>query len=278
LERALQPGATMNRPTTLLLLALFTACGQPLASGIMSSDPSTDGDASTSDPKSTVDDASAYLPWSSDDAGPIDTPFDSGLVLGADADAPDVPPSPPFDAGPGGICTSPLGPGDLAITELMVESVAGTGDHGEWLEVTSRRDCALDLVGLHGECATGAKVNTFDVTDDLWIPARGTFVVADSSNPAVSHDLPGTILTWLGEPGDVLRNKGDTVTLLSNGAIVDTVTYPATAAVVGVTMAFPSDCPDTARTSFASWQQSSASWFPGFSGTPNAPNTDVHCP
>ena len=202
-----------------------------------------------------------------------DPPDASDAALAAD-----VAPPPPFDAGDAGACAPPLAQGDLVIDELMIASVTGTGDHGEWLEVRSTRACALDIVSLHGECPTGAKVVTFDVMDDVWIPPFGTFLVADSSNPALEHDLPGALVVWNGQPGDVLRNKGTTLTLSLNGVFVDTLTYPALKLTIGASWAFPSDCAATSRMDFAYWQVSTSSWFPGFAGTPNAPNDDVHCP
>jgi len=185
---------------------------------------------------------------------------------------------PPFDAGPEGVCDRPLAPGDLLIDELMIESVAGTGDHGEWLEVESTLDCAIDLLGLHGECPRGAKAATFDVTDDLWLPARGTFVVGDSSDPAINHYLPGAVVAWSGNLGDVLRNKGTTVTLRVLDVVIETLTYPAVSLTVGASLSFPADCDPGTRSDWALWQTSNASWFPGFLGTPNAPNVDVTCP
>jgi hypothetical protein len=131
---------------------------------------------------------------------------------------------------------------------------------------------------LHGECPRGAKVATFDVSADMWIPPRGTFVVADSNDPAINHDLPGVIVVWFGHQGDVLRNKGTTITLSSAGTLIDTLTYPALTLAVGNSIAFPSDCAAAERADFTKWQRSTASWFPGFFGTPNAPNTDVSCP
>jgi hypothetical protein len=195
-------------------------------------------------------------------------PFDGG----------DTPAGPPFDAGPDGVCPAPPGPGDLLVDELMIESVAGTGDYGEWLEVRSTLGCALDLRGLHGECPHTARVATFDVGEDVWIPAGGTFVVADSTSAALDHDLPEPLLAWTGQPGDVLRNKGTTVTLRMGDAIVDALTYPALTLTVGTSLAFPDDCAPATRSDWSRWQPSTASWFPGFLGTPNARNTDVHCP
>jgi len=48
-------------------------------------------------------------------------------------------------------CEDPLAPGDLVIDELMIASVAGSGDYGEWVEVRSTRPCALNL---HGRTAS----------------------------------------------------------------------------------------------------------------------------
>jgi hypothetical protein len=188
--------------------------------------------------------------------------------------------APVLDAGPAlpdGACEAGPGPGDLQIDELMIESVAGAGDDGEWLEVTSTLDCTVNLRGLHGQCPRGSKVASFDITDDLWLPPRGTFVVADSLDPAINHDLPGSVVAWLGHPGDVLRNQGSTLTLSRSGTVVDALTYPSLPQTVGTSFAFPSGCDPSLRADFTQWQKSSASWFPGFHGTPNGPNTDVSC-
>jgi hypothetical protein len=222
-----------------------------------------------------LDAPQAFPPTPSQDDAPGTGP---GLAPEDDAQDPMPPPGPPFDAGPGGVCDGPPLAGDLAIDELMIESVSGAGDHGEWLEVTSTRDCALDLRGLHGECPRGAKAATFDVSTDLWVPPRGTFVVADSVSPAVDHDLPPPVVAWRGNLGDVLRNKGGTVTLRLNDVVIDTLTFPALTLTVGASVAFPADCAPATRLDFSRWETSTASWFPGFRGTPNAPNTDVACP
>jgi hypothetical protein len=190
----------------------------------------------------------------------------------------DASPGPPFDPGEGGVCPPGVNQGDLQITELMIESFAGTGDHGEWMEIQSTRSCALDVLGLHGEVPVASKIHAFDVTSDLWLPTSGTFVVADSLDPTLNHDLPGTVIAWTGQPGDVLRNKGATITLSYGGVLVSATTYPALTLVVGTSVAFPADCPPNRISDWTAWQNSTASWFPSFYGTPNAPNTDVACP
>jgi hypothetical protein len=187
-------------------------------------------------------------------------------------------PAAPGDSSLGNGCSFAPGPGDLAIDEIMITSVAGSGDDGEWVEVRSNRSCSLNLEGLHGECPDGANVRTFDVGSAMWLPPFGSFVIADSSDPAVNHELPGQLLVWAGHKGDVFRKDGATITLTMNGAIVDTVTYPSLKLAVGQSISFPSDCDAAARSDWTEWQPSVASWFPAFLGTPNAPNDDVHCP
>ncbi len=229
--------------------------------------PGTDpnpADSNSGDPGDLISVASSDATAAQDDAEPDPDPLSVA--------------APPFDAGEGGICQGTLAPGDLIIDELMIESIAGAGDHGEWLEVESTLDCALDLRGLHGDAPSGNKVRTFDVGTDVWIPAFGSFVVADSDNAAIDHDLPGTVIAWSGQPGDVLGNKGGTVTLEYDEGIIDSVTYPSMALTVGASLAFPSDCMPSQRSDWSTWQTSTFDWFPGFFGTPNAPNDDVQCP
>jgi hypothetical protein len=258
----------------LVLSASWSACangsaGAAAASGSSNDDagygggfPAATSIPATTAPATTGDEASAIL---DDD--------DSGQEASL--------PAAPTDAGPtlpDGACEGGPGEGDLQIDELLIESVAGAGDNGEWLEIASTLDCVVNVRGLHGQCPHGSKVATFDVTDDLWLPPHGSIVVADSLDPAVNHELPGSVVAWLGHPGDVLRNKGGTLTLTFGGTLVDALTYPALAQTVGTSFAFPSGCAPSSRADFTQWQKSTASWFPGFHGTPNEPNTDVSCP
>ena len=264
----------------ILLTAVASACAHDVALDNAWSVPDDEGGAETSlatnDPTIDEDGAVIFDPTGDGDAAVADplNGADTALDDGGDASTEAAVPA---DAGQDAGCAEPPAPGDLVIDELMISSLSGTGDYGEWIEVRSTRDCALDLAGLHGECPNGAKVNSFDIVDDRWISPRGTFVIADSSNPAIDHSLPGMLIVWLGSHGDVLRNKGGTITLMMDAAILDSVTYPALKLVIGASIAFPSDCPLTARSDWTQWQTSTSSWFPGFLGTPNAPNTDVHC-
>jgi hypothetical protein len=255
-------------------LAMAAAC-----SGKRASEAPAEGASLTEDGAYGGSFPAAAPPGDDGDSGPSDPPLDAAAVDDDEAgDGADVSIEETTDPLPDGACLQPLAPGDLRIDELMIESVAGAGDDGEWLEIESTLDCSANLSGLHGECPRGAKVSTFDVTGDLWIPPRGTFVVADSADPAINHDVPGVIVVWFGHAGDILRNKGSTITVSSGGTLIDTVTYPALTLVVGDSVAFPSNCDAGERSDFAQWKRSTATWFPGFLGTPNAPNADVACP
>jgi hypothetical protein len=211
------------------------------------------------------------LEWDAATEWDATTEWDAGMEDAAEvSDA-----SAPKDAAPDGACAQPLGPGDLAIEELMISSVSGSGDYGEWLEVRSQRDCKLNLRGLRGECPHGAQVATFEIADNVWLAPRGSFLVANSEDPAINHHLPGIVVSWGGS--DLLRNQGTTITLLLNAAIIASVTYPSLTLIPGKSLTFPSDCDPAQRSDWTSWSTSTGSWFPGFWGTPNAPNNDVRC-
>jgi hypothetical protein len=189
------------------------------------------------------------------------------------------PPPPPLDSGivaPANACPSPLGAGDLAVVELMIESVSGAGDGGEWIEIQSTHPtCSVNLNGLHVAVASSGA--TADVTTDLWIPPNGIFVIADSTDASVNHQLPSPIVIPWSAGADALQNGGDTVTLTANAATVDSLTYPSFVLYVGVSISFPADCAWSDRSSWARWSYSANVWTSGFEGTPNADNTDVTC-
>jgi hypothetical protein len=178
-------------------------------------------------------------------------------------------------------CSGPLAAGDLAIVELMISSQSGAGDGGEWLEVKSTRACRLNLRGLHAESPRGPSFSdTLDVTSDVWVAPLGTFVIADTSDPTVNHDLPGLVLAWAGTPSpvDSLKNAGDSVTLSAASTTIDAVTYASLTWTAGTSLEFPSACRAEARSDWTKWSSSTKAWSGAFRGTPNAANDDVACP
>jgi hypothetical protein len=178
---------------------------------------------------------------------------------------------------PDSACATPLAAGDLVFDEVMLATVTGSSDRGQWLEVRSTRSCSVDLVGLTASAPHGSTARTLTVTDDLWVPPFGFFLIADTTDPTENNALPGLVLAWDGSPADVLHKTSDTITLSLGSTTLDTLTYPDKKRALGVSMAFPADCDPRLRSDFSSWVPSTASWAPGLLGTPALPNVDVHC-
>jgi hypothetical protein len=216
---------------------------------------------------------------------------DSGAFSPA-AERPAPPPAPDKDAGgthvdagagDGGVvqpkvfCTGALAAGDLVVSEILINSRAGSGDDGEWIEIKNARTCWLDVKGLSIESPRGTTgTNAVTITENWELGPGATFVVADSADPAKNHGLPGKVFAW--GAADVLKNDGDTVALKAGAVVVDTLTYPGFSNLeAGRTLAFPSDCPGNVRGDWARWSLTFDVYTAGFKGTPNAANDDVAC-
>ncbi len=201
---------------------------------------------------------------------------DAGTDASVDAG---LPPSPLDDGGSptDPLCETAVGPADLVVTELMIASRSGSNDTGEWVEITSTRDCRLSLEGLTIASPRGTTgTNTVTIREPLELPPHGRFLVAASADPAKNHDLPGLVVTW--DSADVLKNGGDTVTIRRGDVVVEESTYPAFSNLEpGRSIALPSDCAWSDRTSWMRWSLTFDEWSPGMKGTPNAANDDVAC-
>lgn len=186
-------------------------------------------------------------------------------------------------SGDGGVlpktfCSPTLQAGDLAIVEIMISSKAGSGDWGEWVEIQNTHDdCWLKLQGVSVESPRGAATpNTATITENLELEPRGTFVVADSTDPIKNNAIPGKVFAW--NASDVLKNDGDTLNVKLGATQVDSLTYPAFGNITpGRALSFPSDCTWSDRSQWPRWSLTFGEWTPGFKGTPNAKNTDVTC-
>ena len=184
----------------------------------------------------------------------------------------------PSDAGPvlKTYCAGPLKAGDLQIGELMIQSRAGAGDDGEWVEIRSTQTCWLKLKGLVVESPRGLSVDSVTIADDFELGPKELFLVADSADAMKNNALPGKLYAW--NATDVLKNDGDTVSVKLGAAVIDTLTYPAFSNLVpGRTVAFPNDCPANVHSDWARWSLSFTVWKLGFKGTPNATNDDIAC-
>ncbi len=211
-------------------------------------------------PDEVNDDSGAFTVSSRPKEGGIDV-----VDAGTDASAPTA-------------CKTPVGPGDLAIVELTISSRSGSGDFGEWFEVKNTRDCISDVGGLVVSSPRGTLTDSFTVPIGTMLQPGETFVGGNSTDATKNNSLPGLVFSF--EKADVLKNDGDTITIVSGSTTVDSITYPkfGTSLAIGVSLEFPADCPPaTNRGDWARWSVSGSTFSTGQKGTPNAPNADVTC-
>jgi hypothetical protein len=91
-------------------------------------EPGAIDDMATSAPDRSLDPSSSAAPGDEADEGAAEEIADSSQV---------------------GACRGPLSSGDLVLDELMIDSGAGAGDEGEWLEVRTAPAGAVNVLGLH---------------------------------------------------------------------------------------------------------------------------------
>jgi hypothetical protein len=195
---------------------------------------------------------------------------------GGDASRPEDDASVPVaDAGPAQPCTTPIGPGDVKVVELMIASASGSGDHGEWVELVNTRSCILDVGGLSIESPRGTGKDSATVPQSLLIAPGAAFVVADYADAQSNHGIPIVAAAW--NDYDVLKNDGDTVSVYAGSTLIDSITYPKLTLVAGRSVAFPADCAWGDRADWARWSLSFHVWSSPYEGTPGADNSDVTC-
>jgi hypothetical protein len=262
---------------------LFACASAPAASGKKKRTPIDPGEDYFGDAPVTEE---GLTPTANEDSGAF-TPAAARPAPGGNGNVKDDAGSVTVDAGHGGddagtvapkvFCAGPLVAGDLVVSEVLISSRAGSGDDGEWIEVTSTRTCWLKVQGLSIESPRGTTAtNAASISEDFELAPKGSFVVADSADPAKNHGLPGKVFAWAGT--DILKNDGDTVALKMGATVVDSVTYPAFSNLEpGRTLAFPSDCPGNVRSDWTRWSLTFDVYATGFKGTPNATNDDVAC-
>jgi hypothetical protein len=257
---------------------LFACASAPAASTKKKRTPVEPGDEFYDDDIPSQEEG--LSPTSNEDSGAFSPASERPSVSGPKDDGG----GPVLDAGsdsgtvqPKVFCAGALAPGDLTIAELLINSRAGSGDDGEWVEIRSTRTCWLKLQGLVVESPRGtAAPNTTTIAEDFELAPKGSFVVADSADPAKNHALPGKVFAW--GATDVLKNDGDTVALKLGATVIDSVTYPAFSNLEpGRTLAFPDDCPANVRTDWTRWSLTFDVYATGFKGTPNGANADVAC-
>jgi Lamin Tail Domain/PEP-CTERM motif len=120
-------------------------------------------------------------------------------------------------------------PGQLQISELMANPNTPIDLDGEWLELRNATDFALNLGTIRLQDAAG---NFFEMPTGHILPAFGFFLFTRSNNPILNGGIVISDHVYTGNFS--LNNGGDTVTLFSDGLLIDSVSYLAPAAGVSL--------------------------------------------
>ncbi|GMV40003.1 MAG: hypothetical protein AMXMBFR64_17190 [Myxococcales bacterium] len=114
------------------------------------------------------------------------------------------------------LLSSPIVPGDLVITEIMVDSVAVDDAVGEWFEVFNRTGEILSIGGLHVADGQGSALVL-----SVLIPPYGTVVLGRSADPALNGGVP---VDYVYE-GVTLGDSEGTLALSVGGVLIDQVEW-----------------------------------------------------
>lgn len=121
-------------------------------------------------------------------------------------------------------------PGDLVITEIMVDPSAVNDDKGEWFEVKNVSSKAFDLKGMVVQGASTS--DKFTVTMNLTIGAGKTLVFAVSSDPAVNGNVSAQY-QYSASAFPQSNSNVDVIDLQWKGVSIDKVQYQWGATATG---------------------------------------------
>lgn len=254
----------------VLLLAFASGCATGGGGDTVQRRDGSSGDAGRADAGGRLD-ASATVD-ASHDAGATTTdaavgPVDAGTgVRDAGADAGPA----PTDAGPPRPCAPTSA--TLAITEVMIASISGSGDRGEWFEVVSTATCAMDLTGLVIESVAGVGAPVMHTVTSATIPAGDHFVFAMSAVAAENHGLAhdyvyGSTISF--------ANGGGTLRLRVGATVVDEVSWPSGGFTYASARQFPAGAALDTNGTWAFWCDATnvySSMGGTFLGTPGMAN------
>ncbi len=186
---------------------------------------------------------------------------DKALDTGLPADSTDVPAD--------DTAAAALAPGDLVISELMMDPAAVDGDFGEWFEIRNLSGTTWDLRGLTVADDDG---DGFEVDTALLIDPGGWVVLGPDASP----DRNGGLTVDYGYSIDAVKlgNDGDGLTLSWAGAVLDTLVYDTTFPIeegAAMTLSGASMSPGSNDVSTA-WCLATTPYGAGDLGTPGANN------
>jgi hypothetical protein len=163
-------------------------------------------------------------------------------------------------------------PGDLLITEVMIDPAGVADVFGEWIELTSLAAGDLELAG----CTLtngGSQLATLSSTAGATRVSPGARVVLGSSaNPVANGGVPVDVAY----AGLVLSNTAGAVVLRCDGAEIDRIDYDAAHWVIlpGVALSYSASADQTAGANddATRWCEATAHYSDSDAGTPGAAN------
>jgi hypothetical protein len=104
---------------------------------------------------------------------------------------------------------STLVPGQIVISELMIDPTKVSDSNGEWFEIHNPFGVPIDLQGLVVESQTGTTLERFSIAGSAVIPAGGWFVLGRTTSTTANGGVPvdyawGSALSF-GNGADFLR-------------------------------------------------------------------------
>jgi hypothetical protein len=185
--------------------------------------------------------------------------FDAGSL---DAGSLDAAPEPPETA------SQPLAehPGDLIISELMIDPKALSDAEGEWIELYNATDATLELRG----CQLDDGAESLHEIPAVLVEAGAFLTIAGEAEPGFSADL----LVPLS-----LTNSADSVAILCQGLEIDRVSYDKAAEFAiapGLSLALdPAELDAHANDAASAWCAGMDAYATDL-GSPGQPNPSCH--
>ncbi len=122
-----------------------------------------------------------------------------------------------------GMCDEGLiQPGDLIVTELMIDPESSSDNSGEWIEI--HNPTAIDITLCHGWSLEDQGQDFVEVTGDPTIPAGGYLLAGKSSSPGANGDVP--IDFEYGQGPLYLANDPDEIELWFDGTRIYSLDWP----------------------------------------------------
>ena len=206
---------------------------------------------------------------------PQDNKDDSGAVLDSDDSSSET--GGPGETGETGETGEPdetglrfldvegLSPGDLVISEVMVDPDKCDDGKGEYFEIYNASGAQVDLAGLQ----LSASAETVTLTDSLVIEP-GAYVLGRKETSSDCYQLDPLFRYALS-----LNNSGDVLTLSSSSGVIDALDFQGWTVPTGKALNLAPDALDASSNDLeSSWCASTTPLGMGIddAGTPGAPN------